>query len=74
MPVDSWRGAALLVAAAVVFTVDVTVLRYLSPEVPFGQIIFFRSLSLLVIVAIWISRRPSLSYLSPRRRMLVCVV
>ena len=69
--VDNRRGAALLVVAAAVFTADVTVLRYLSPEVPFGQIIFFRSLSQLLIVAIWIAVRPRLNYGSPRWRMLV---
>jgi drug/metabolite transporter (DMT)-like permease len=47
-------GAALLVAAAGFFTIDVTVLRFLSPEVPFSQIIFFRSICQLVIVTIWI--------------------
>lgn len=54
-------GAALLVAGAAVFTADVSVLRFLSPDVPFAQIIFFRSLCQLVIVAVWISvRRPAL--------------
>lgn len=70
-PVDNQRGAALLVAAAAVFTADVTVLRYLSPEVPFGQIIFFRSVSQLLIVAIWIAVRQELNFGSPRWRMLV---
>jgi len=70
-PVDNRRSAALLVIAAAVFTADVTVLRYLSPEVPFSQIIFFRSLSQLVIVAIWIGVRPALSFSSPRWRMLL---
>ncbi|MBT8476176.1 MAG: DMT family transporter [Alphaproteobacteria bacterium] len=70
-PVDNQRGAALLVAAAAVFTADVTALRYLSPEVPFGQIIFFRSLSQLLIVALWIGMQSGLSYGSPRWRMLV---
>ena len=70
-PVDNRRGAALLVAAAAVFTADVTALRYLSPEVPFGQIIFFRSLSQLLIVALWIGMQSRLSYGSPRWRMLV---
>lgn len=69
--VDNRRGATLLVAAAAVFTADVTVLRYLSPEVPFGQIIFFRSFSQLLIVAIWISVRPGSNYGSPRWRLLV---
>ena len=70
-PVDNRRGAALLVAAAAVFTADVTALRYLSPEVPFGQIIFFRSLSQLLIVALWIGMQSRLSYGSPNWRMLV---
>ncbi|NNE53526.1 MAG: DMT family transporter [Sulfitobacter sp.] len=69
--VDNRRGAALLVAAAAVFTADVTVLRYLSPEVPFGQIIFFRSLSQLLIVALWIGMKPVLNFGSPRWPMLV---
>ncbi len=47
-------GAVLLIAAAAVFTADVSVLRFVSPEVPFAQIIFFRALSQLVIVALWI--------------------
>jgi drug/metabolite transporter (DMT)-like permease len=70
-PIDNRRGAALLVAAAAVFTADVTVLRYLSPEVPFGQIIFFRSLLQLLIVALWIRMQSGLRYRSPRWRMLV---
>jgi len=54
-------GAALLIAAAAVFTADVTVLRFLSPQVPFALIIFFRALSQLVIVSLWIAlRRPAL--------------
>ena len=56
-PIDNRRGALLLVLAAAVFTADVTALRYLSPEVPFGQIVFFRSLSQLVIVALWIAMK-----------------
>ena len=54
-------GAALLIAAAAVFTADVSVLRFLSPDLPFAQIIFFRSLCQLVIVALWIGiRQPAL--------------
>jgi drug/metabolite transporter (DMT)-like permease len=64
-------GAALLVAAAAVFTADVSVLRFLSPDVPFAQIIFFRSMCQLVIVAVWIgARRPAL-FGSPRWPRLV---
>lgn len=59
--INNSYGAALLVAAAGFFTVDVTVLRFLSPDVPFSQIIFFRSVCQLVIVALWIGcTRPSL--------------
>jgi len=59
--INNSYGAALLVAAAGFFTVDVTVLRFLSPDVPFSQIIFFRSVCQLVIVALWIvCTRPSL--------------
>jgi drug/metabolite transporter (DMT)-like permease len=61
--INNRYGAALLVAAAAVFTADVTVLRFLSPDVPFAQIIFFRSLCQLVIVALWIGiSRPALFY------------
>lgn len=64
--INNSYGAALLVAAAAVFTADVSVLRFLSPDVPFEQIIFFRSLCQLVIVALWIgARRPAL-FRSPR--------
>ena len=70
-PVDNLRGAFLLVAAAAIFTLDVTILRYLSPEVQFGQIIFFRSLSQLVIVTIWIAVRSHLHYGSSKWRMLI---
>lgn len=52
--INNRYGAMLLIAAAAVFTADVSVLRYLSPDVPFAQIIFFRSLCQLVIVALWI--------------------
>lgn len=69
--VDNRRGAILLVAAAAIFTADVTVLRYLSPEVPFEQVIFFRSLSQLLIVALWIGARPRLRYGSARWRLLI---
>jgi drug/metabolite transporter (DMT)-like permease len=59
--INNSYGAALLIAAAGFFTVDVTVLRFLSPDVPFSQIIFFRSVCQLVIVALWIGcTRPSL--------------
>lgn len=59
--IDNRYGAILLVVAAAVFTADVTVLRFLSADVPFALIIFFRSLCQLVIVAAWIgTRRPAL--------------
>ncbi len=70
-PVNNQRAAALLIAAAGVFTADVTVLNYLSPAVPFGQIIFFRSLLQLLIVAFWIASQSNLRYGSTRWRMLV---
>ena len=61
--INNRYGAALLIAAAAVFTADVTTLRFLSPDVPFAQIIFFRSLCQLVIVALWIAFcRPALIY------------
>lgn len=69
--VNNRHGAVLLIAAAAVFTADVTVLRFLNPEVPFALIIFFRSLCQLIIVALWIGfRRPSL-FRSSRWPMLV---
>lgn len=59
--INNRYGAALLIAAAGVFTADVAVLRFLSADVPFAQIIFFRSLSQLLIVTFWISvTRPAL--------------
>lgn len=64
-------GAVLLIAAAGVFTADVIVLRYLSPEVPFAPIIFARALSQLVIVALWIAVRNPVLYRSARWPKLV---
>ncbi|MCP5037911.1 MAG: DMT family transporter [Rhodobacteraceae bacterium] len=59
--INNRYGAALLLAAAAVFTADVSVLRFLSSEVPFALIVFFRSLCQLVIVALWlILCRPAL--------------
>jgi drug/metabolite transporter (DMT)-like permease len=59
--INNRYGAALLVAAAGLFTLDVTVLRFLSPGLPFAQIIFFRSACQLVIVGLWIgATRPAL--------------
>ncbi len=70
--INNRYGAALLVAAAAVFTADVTVLRFLSPDVPFAQIIFFRSLCQLVIVALWIGiSRPALFYSARWPRLFV---
>jgi drug/metabolite transporter (DMT)-like permease len=61
--INNRYGAALLIAAAAVFTADVTILRFLSPDVPFAQIIFFRSLCQFVIVTLWIAfSRPALIY------------
>ncbi|MEW9920254.1 DMT family transporter [Marimonas sp. MJW-29] len=69
--VDNRYGALLLLVAAAIFTADVTVLRFLSADVPFAQIIFFRSLCQLVIVALWIAgRRPAL-FRSSNWRMLI---
>lgn len=69
--VNNRYGAVLLLAAAAVFTVDVSVLRFLDPGVPFAQIIFFRSACQLVIVALWIGvARPAL-FISKRWPMLV---
>ena len=59
--INNRYGAVLLIAAGGVFTADVTMLRFLSPDVPFAQVILFRSLCQLAIVALWISAtRPAL--------------
>lgn len=63
--INNRYGAVLLVAAAAVFTLDVSVLRFVSPEVPFAQIIFFRSISQLVIVALWIVLTRPARFFSP---------
>ncbi len=69
--INNRYGAALLLAAAAVFTADVSVLRFLSSEVPFALIVFFRSLCQLVIVALWLTLyRPALLR-SPRWPMLM---
>ncbi len=68
---DNRYGAFLLIAAAGVFTADVTLLRFLSPEVPFSQIIFFRSASQLIIVAIWIAVTRPVLFRSTRWPMLI---
>ena len=54
--VDSRRGAILLIMSAAIFTADVTALRYLSPDVPFVLIIFFRSLLQLLMVTAYIRK------------------
>jgi len=64
--VNNRYGAALLIAAAAVFTADVSILRFLSPDVPFAQIIFFRSVCQLVIVALWIGVRRHALFVSSR--------
>ncbi|MFK7765256.1 MAG: hypothetical protein AB8B62_18480 [Roseobacter sp.] len=69
--IDNRYGAVLLATAAAVFTADVTVLRFVSPEVPFAQIIFFRSLCQLIIVAVWIAATRPDRFLSPRCPKLV---
>lgn len=69
--VNNWYGAILLLLAAAVFTADVTVLRFLSPEVPFAQIVFFRSFCQLVIVALWIAVKHPGLFRSSRWPMLV---
>jgi drug/metabolite transporter (DMT)-like permease len=68
---DNRRGAFLLVMSAAIFTADVSVLRYLSPDVPFELIIFFRSLSQLLIVTVYIRMQAAVPFTSPRWRMLV---
>lgn len=68
---DNRYGAFLLIAAAGTFTADVMLLRFLSPEVPFSQIIFFRAASQLAIVALWIAAARPVLFRSSRWPMLV---
>ena len=67
--IDNRYGAILLVLAALDFTIDVTVLRYLSPEVPFSLIIFFRSILQLFIITIWIFLLPKVNFKSNRWKL-----
>ena len=69
--VDNRRGAILLIMSAAIFTADVTALRYLSPDVPFVLIIFFRSLLQLLIVTAYIRKQAGVPFMSPRWPMLV---
>jgi drug/metabolite transporter (DMT)-like permease len=69
--INNRYGAVLLIAAAGVFTADVTVLRLLSPDVPFAQVIFFRSLCQLAIVALWIGATRPTRFASRRWPQLV---
>ena len=69
--INNLYGAVLLIAAAGVFTADVTVLRLLSPDVPFAQVIFFRSLCQLAIVALWIGATRPTRFASRRWPQLV---
>lgn len=69
--INNRYGAVLLIAAAGVFTADVTVLRFLSPDVPFAQVIFFRSLCQLAIVALWIGATRPARFASRRWPQLV---
>lgn len=68
-PVDNRRGALLLVAAAVFLTGEVVAVRLLDGRASNGQIVFFRGMVQLVVVAGWIlwrqprlfaTRRPAL--------------
>ena len=61
----------MLIAAAAVFTADVSILRFLSQEVPFSLIIFFRSIAQLLIVSLWILYLKNGYFFSPRWKMLV---
>jgi drug/metabolite transporter (DMT)-like permease len=69
--INNRYGAVLLIAAAGVFTADVTVLRFLSPDVAFAQVIFFRSLCQLAIVALWIGATRPTRFASRRWPQLV---
>ena len=69
--VDNQRGAILLIISAAIFTADVTVLRYLSSDVPFVLITFFRSLLQLLIVTAYIRMQAGVPFTSARWPMLV---
>ncbi|MDG1317278.1 MAG: DMT family transporter, partial [Paracoccaceae bacterium] len=69
--INNRYGAVLLIAAAAVFTADVCVLRFVSPNVQFAQIIFFRSVCQLIILAVWISVTQPSRFCSPHWPKLV---
>lgn len=69
--INNRYGAVLLIAAAAVFTADVCVLRFVSPNVQFAQIIFFRSVCQLMILAVWISVTQPSRFCSPHWPKLV---
>ena len=69
--INNRYGAVLLITAAAVFTADVCVLRFVSPNVQFAQIIFFRSVCQLMILAVWISVTQPSRFCSPHWPKLV---
>lgn len=54
---DNRRGALLLVAAAAIFTGEVTAVRLLGDGASSGQIVFFRGFVQLVVIGGWIALR-----------------
>ena len=54
---DNRRGALLLVAAAGIFTAEVTAVRLLGDGASSGQIVFFRGFAQLIVVGTWIALR-----------------
>ena len=59
--VNNVKGATLLTVAALIFTGEVTAIRYLGSAASDGQIVFARAFVQLVIVAAWVLlRNPNL--------------
>lgn len=50
---DNLGGAALLVAAVLLFTLESTVVRWLTPGISTSQAVLFRAIGQLLVVAIW---------------------
>lgn len=56
-PVDNLRGAVLLAAAAVFFTIEVVAVRMLEGRASDGQIVFARAAMQLLVVSAWVALR-----------------
>lgn len=61
--VDNFRGALLLIAAMVVFTIEAVTVRWLGQRVSATQVVMFRSFGQIIVVfgwAFWLGAWPSL--------------